>query len=109
MVDPINPGLIVPCVKVLTKYFKKAANHPELVLRISITYYSSGVQKQKLVVVELRDMVLTDHHPQPSNKKWKLVDTTVDISNAPIDPGTSATGTATLLDQHGIAISSYSF
>jgi len=108
MVDPVNPGLIQPCIKVLRKYYKKAENHPEWVLRISITYYSGGAVKEKLVVVSLRDMVLTDHHPQPSNKQLRLVDTVVDISDHPIDPGTTATGTAVLLDE-GQAITSFTF
>ncbi|NUP08030.1 MAG: hypothetical protein HOW73_18445 [Polyangiaceae bacterium] len=98
MIDPANPGEIIPCIKVLRQLYKRAQHHPEMALWISLRYTSNGTQKFKVVVISLRDMELTDHHPQPANHKQLLIDTTVDISNAPIDPGTSATGLVKLVE-----------
>lgn len=103
MVDPLDPGAIVPCVRVLRKFYKKAEKHPELLLRIRVTYLSNGVTVQKLVDVPLREMEITDHHDQPADADWILVDTTVDVSDAPIDGAEGATGSVEVLRDHGVA------
>ena len=98
MIDPANPGAIIPCIKILKKFYKKAAHHPELALRILLTYKSNGQVKTKIVVVPVRDLALTDHHPQPADKKLLLVETTVDVSSAPVDPNTLVTGSLEVVE-----------
>ena len=98
MVDPLRPGEIVPCVRVMKKYFKKSQNHPELVLMIRVTYFSNGNSVQKLVSVPLSAMQLTEHHEQPEDPKWLLLDTLIDISDQPIDAGSETSGDAELIE-----------
>lgn len=98
MIDPANLGEIIPCIKILRKFYKKAEHHPELALRIVLSYLSNGQPKYKIVVVPVRDLVLTDHHAQPSDKKVLLVETAVDVSSAPVDPNTNITGTVEVVE-----------
>lgn len=97
MVDPANPGFIIPCVKVLRRLYKKAAHHPDIQLLLLLRYSSNGQDQLKVVLLPLRDMELTHHHPQPNNRKLRLVETMVDVTDAPIDPGSNVIGTAHII------------
>ena len=97
MIDPQNPGHIIPCIKVMRKLVKRAEKDPGLSLWISLRYLSNGVEKFKVVIVPVRDMEATTHHAN-NDKKTILLETDVDVSNAPVDADSEVTGTVRVVD-----------
>lgn len=109
MIDPANPNLIIPCIKVLRGFWMKAKHKPNIQIVISLRYKSNGQTKFKLVVMPLRDMEITTHHNQPANRRQLLVETTLDITGAPIDPGSVVEGKARIVEGTPAAALEHSF
>lgn len=98
MINPDQPGDIIPCIRVLRQYYQRSRHDSSLQIELRLIYLSNGMTIEKFFVVPLAEFTLTEHHTQPKQADWKLVDTVIDIADAPVDEGTSVQGTATLID-----------
>lgn len=99
MIDVADLGEIIPCVKVLRGLYTAAQNNPNLYIRVSVSYYSNGTERSRVLIAPLRDYLKTTHHGQATQQpgsRYLLVDNTFDVGE-PVDEGSTVTGSAELV------------
>jgi hypothetical protein len=101
MVDAANPSLIIPCIKVRRGLFQRSRNDASITVEVTASYTSRGLPVEQTFVMSLSDFHLSDHHPQPKNGKWRLLDATISLGDNLIDAGSTVTGSVTLLSNGG--------
>ncbi|MFO0552614.1 MAG: hypothetical protein U0271_29760 [Polyangiaceae bacterium] len=92
------PGFIVPCVKVIRHLFNRSRHDASIGVFLRVGYTSAGQTVKREFTIPLQDFEITPHHPQPSNKKWRLVEALVDTTAAPPDANSTFSGTAEIVD-----------
>ena len=90
-----NPfGGIVPCVKVV-KGIWNASQHTTFELDFVLNYRSGGKNITRRVSIPVKQMhFMMDH---PTQNQYVRLDTVVDVTAAPVDPGTAVSGTVQLM------------
>jgi hypothetical protein len=96
MTESGTPAFIIPCVKVFRRIYDRALTDRTIMAEVTVTYTSRGEPVTRVFDIPLGDFFLSDHHAQPHNRAFRLIETLLDISDAPIDDGTLPTGSITL-------------
>jgi len=93
MTESGTPNLIIPCVKVIRSIWELSLTDRSIMAQLTATYQSNGETVTEDFELALGEFFLSDHHPQPKDQNIRLVEAELDISDAPIDDGSTVSGT----------------
>ena len=101
MVSEVNSNFIVPCIRIRTKLWNRVARNANLGVTVLVTWTSRGESFTQSFTMSLQGFSLTDHHPQPEDTRWRLIEGIIDVTPHAVDGGTLPAGGATFTRLNG--------